>query len=139
MLDRRTKFAGLQQNEKLFWQQSPYSCVSDFFAPSCIRTLFQKTFFDVSLNLKSFLPSLNSPSSIPSPTYQCTKAHKLRKCTLLFSWSPRFENIMSNLWLIRVKTSETAVLFEIIASARLLGAISPSGNAQRKRCKAECL
>merc|ERR1719159_1839454 len=62
---------------------------------------------------KSSRASENSPSSIPSPTYQCTKA--------------RFEYIRSNLWSIREKTSAMAVELEIMHTARITFAKSPPG------------
>ena len=59
------------------------------------------------------LTSENSPSSMPSPTYQCTKA--------------RLAYIRSNLWSMREKSSAIAVEFDIMATARITLARSPPG------------
>merc|ERR550514_2070456 len=62
---------------------------------------------------KSSRASENSPSSIPSPTYQWTKA--------------RLEYIRSNLWSIRENTSAMAVVLLIMQTALITFARSPPG------------
>ncbi|OAY73790.1 hypothetical protein ACMD2_07750, partial [Ananas comosus] len=62
---------------------------------------------------RSSRASENSPSSIPSPTYQCTNA--------LFAY------MRSNLWSIRENTSATLVEFEIMHTALCTLARSPPG------------
>merc|ERR1719201_528826 len=62
---------------------------------------------------RSSRASENSPSSIPSPTYQWTKA--------------LFEYIRSNLWSIRENTSAMAVVLEIMQHALMTLARSPPG------------
>merc|ERR1719203_2608171 len=60
-----------------------------------------------------FSASPNSPSSMPSPTYQCTKA--------------RLAYMRSNLWSMRPITSAMAVVLLIMSTERCTLARSPPG------------
>merc|ERR1719201_1541195 len=66
---------------------------------------------------RSSRPSENSPSSIPSPTYQWTKA--------------RLEYIRSNLWSMRANTSATVVVLEIMQQALHLGEVTTRHHSRR--------
>mmetsp|Transcript_9964 Transcript_9964/g.23845 ORF Transcript_9964/g.23845 Transcript_9964/m.23845 type:complete len:218 (+) Transcript_9964:122-775(+) len=64
---------------------------------------------------RSSRASLNSPSSMPSPTNQCTNA--------------RLPYMRSNLWSRRANTSAMAVVLLSMHTARRTGAMSPLGTA----------
>merc|ERR1712146_30865 len=83
------------------------------FLPLTFRCFDANLFVILLESCKIFGASENSPSSMPSPTYQCTNA--------------RFEYMRSNLWSMREKTSAMAVELLIMQQARITLARSPPG------------